>query len=90
MMTLWWANKLKSKDDLHIGQTLRIPPVSGLVYTVIDGDTLDNLASRFKVDAADITDLNGLADPVLVVGQVLVLPGAKGAPIPTPDRRPSR
>ena len=90
MMTLWWANKLKSKDDLHIGQTLRIPPVSGLVYTVIDGDTLDSLASRFKVDAADITDLNGLDDPVLVVGQVLVLPGAKGAPIPTPraDAKP--
>ncbi len=88
MMTLWWANKLKSKDDLHIGQTLRIPPVSGLVYTVIDGDTLDSLAGRFKVDAADITDLNGLADPVLVVGQVLVLPGAKGAPIPTPRPTP--
>ena len=25
MMTLWWANKLKSKDDLQIGQTLRDP-----------------------------------------------------------------
>jgi murein DD-endopeptidase MepM/ murein hydrolase activator NlpD len=88
MMTLWWANKLKAKDDLHIGQMLRIPPVSGLVYTVIDGDTLDNLAVRFKVDAADISDLNGLSDPVLVVGQVLVLPGAKGAPIPTPRPTP--
>ena len=34
MMTLWWANDLKSKDDLHIGQVLRIPPVTGLVVTV--------------------------------------------------------
>ena len=84
MMTLWWANKLKSKDDLHIGQVLRIPPVSGLVYTVKDTDTLDSLASRYKVSASHIIKLNGLADPVLVVGQVLVLPGAKGAPIPTP------
>ncbi len=84
MMTLWWANKLKSKDDLHIGQVLRIPPVSGLVYTVKDADSLDAVASRYKVDSADIVDLNGLEDPVLVVGQVLVLPGAKGAPIPTP------
>ena len=41
MMTLWWANKLKSKNELHIGQVLRIPPVSGLVVTVDDTDTLD-------------------------------------------------
>ncbi len=88
MMTLWWANKLESKDDLHIGQVLRIPPVSGLVYTVRDTDTLDALASRYKVSAAHITKLNGLEDPVLVVGQVLVLPGAKGAPIPTPKPTP--
>ena len=84
MMTLWWANKLESKDDLHIGQVLRIPPVSGLVYTVTDTDTLDSLADKYKVSAAHIIKLNGLEDPVLVVGQVLVLPGAKGAPIPTP------
>ena len=29
MMTIWWANNLKSKDDLHLGQVLRIPPVNG-------------------------------------------------------------
>ena len=34
MMTLWWANKLKSKDELHVGQQLRIPSVNGLVVTV--------------------------------------------------------
>jgi murein DD-endopeptidase MepM/ murein hydrolase activator NlpD len=88
MMTLWWANHLKSKDDLSIGQVLRIPPVNGLVYTVKDTDTLDSLASRYKVSAQHITKLNGLEDPVLVVGQVLVLPGAKGAPIPTPKPTP--
>jgi murein DD-endopeptidase MepM/ murein hydrolase activator NlpD len=84
MMTLWWANKLKSKDDLHIGQVLRIPPVSGLVYTVTDTDTLETLAAKYDVSANHIVKLNGLEDPTLVIGQVLVLPGAKGAPIPTP------
>ncbi len=88
MMTLWWANKLKSKDDLHVGQVLRIPPVSGLVYTVRATDTLDSVAARYKVDASDVIKLNGLEDPTLVVGQVLVLPGAKGAPIPTPKPTP--
>ena len=91
MMTLWWANKLKSKDDLHVGQVLRIPPVSGLVYTVKVGDTLDSVAEANKIDAVDILDANGLTDMNLIVGQVLVLPGAKGDPIPTPKptRRPS-
>jgi murein DD-endopeptidase MepM/ murein hydrolase activator NlpD len=88
MMTLWWANKLKSKDDLHIGQVLRIPPVSGLVYTVKATDTMDAVASRYKVAASQIVKLNGLEDSTLVVGQVLILPGAKGAPIPTPKPTP--
>ncbi|HEY3335456.1 MAG TPA: M23 family metallopeptidase [Candidatus Limnocylindrales bacterium] len=83
LMTLWWANKLKTKD-VKSGQVLRIPPVSGLVYTVKDTDTLDTVAKSFKVDASKIVELNGLEDPTLVVGQVLVLPGAKGAPMPTP------
>lgn len=88
MMTLWWANKLDSKDDLHIGQVLRIPPVSGLVVTVKDTDTLDSLATKYDVKPARILDLNGLEDTTLVVGQVLVVPGAKGAPIPTPKPTP--
>jgi murein DD-endopeptidase MepM/ murein hydrolase activator NlpD len=88
MMTLWWANKLKNKDDLHVGQVLRIPPVSGLVVTVGSADTLESLAAKHKVKPARILELNDLQDPTLVVGQVLVLPGAKGAPIPTPKPTP--
>ena len=53
MMTVWWANDLKTKDDLQIGQKLTIPPVSGLVVTVRPTDTLDTLAARYNVDAAD-------------------------------------
>ncbi len=42
MMTVWWANKLTSKDELKSGRELIIPPVSGLVVTVKAGDTLDS------------------------------------------------
>jgi murein DD-endopeptidase MepM/ murein hydrolase activator NlpD len=83
MMTLWWANHFTTKDTLKTGETLVIPPVNGLVVTVKDGDTLDALAATYKVDATAILDLNGLTDPNLVIGQVLILPGAQGAPIPT-------
>jgi murein DD-endopeptidase MepM/ murein hydrolase activator NlpD len=85
-MTLWWANKgtMKSKTDLHIGQMLRIPPANGLVITVGATDTLDGIAAKYSVDKQGIIDINQLTDPTLVVGQVLVVPGALGAPIATP------
>jgi murein DD-endopeptidase MepM/ murein hydrolase activator NlpD len=84
MMTIWWANDLQSKDALHVGQELSIPPVTGLVVTVTAADTLDSLAQRYDVDANDILVENKLSDPNLVVGQVLVIPGAAGKAIPTP------
>jgi murein DD-endopeptidase MepM/ murein hydrolase activator NlpD len=84
MMTVWWANKLKSKDELHVGQKLVIPPASGLVVTVGEGDTLEALATRYKVKAAEIVEFNQLSDETLVLGQVLVVPDAHGKAIATP------
>jgi murein DD-endopeptidase MepM/ murein hydrolase activator NlpD len=83
-MTIWWANNLSSKDQLHAGQILVIPPVSGLVITVKAGDTLDSLSARYKTTATAIVNTNELTDTNLIVGEVLVMPGAQGAPIPTP------
>jgi len=88
MMSLWWANDLKNKDDLHIGQRLDIPPVTGLIVTITADDTLESLADEYNVNGEDILVTNGLDDPNLVVGQVLVVPGAKGEPIPTPKPTP--
>ena len=52
--------------------------------TVAATDTLDALATKYNVSQDAIMTLNQLTDPTLVVGQVLILPGAKGA---HPDRR---
>jgi murein DD-endopeptidase MepM/ murein hydrolase activator NlpD len=93
MMTLWWANEITSKTDLHIGQTLVIPPVTGTVVTVGAGDTLGSIAAASGVDEAVIMAYNGLADATLVLGQVLIVPGGQGdaiaAPAPTPTHRPA-
>ena len=88
MMTVWWANKLKSKDELHVGQKLVIPPANGLVVTVVEGDTLEGLAGKYKVPAGDIVEFNGLQDETLVLGQVLVMPDARGKAIATPKPTP--
>jgi murein DD-endopeptidase MepM/ murein hydrolase activator NlpD len=88
MMTIWWANDLKAKDDLHVGQTLVIPPVSGLVIDVKDGDTLDSIAAATGASADEIVAYNGLEDRNLIIGQTLVIPGARGEGIPTPRPKP--
>lgn len=93
-MTVFWANDLKSNTDIHVGQTLRIPPVTGLIVKVTATDTLDAIAARYNVDSADILATNGISDPNIVVGQILVIPGAKGQavaairPVPKPVVRP--
>ena len=86
-MTLWWANDLKAKNKLVVGQELRIPPVSGLVIEVRASDTLTSLAAKYDVTEEDILSTNGLKDNHLVVGQVLMLPGARGAGISSPKPR---
>ena len=84
MMTVWWANHLRAKDDLHIGQTLTIPPVSGVVIQVSASDTLETLAAKYQVEPQDIIQANELDDPNLVIGQTLTIPGGHGSAIATP------
>jgi murein DD-endopeptidase MepM/ murein hydrolase activator NlpD len=84
MMTIWWANKLHAKDELKVGQQLVIPPVNGLVVTVGTNDTLASVAAAHNLDPQAIVTTNQLTDTTLVIGQVLILPGAQGAAIPTP------
>ena len=89
MMTVWWANDLASKTDLHIGQTLVIPPITGTVVTVGPADTLGSIAAASGVDQDVIMAYNGLTDSTLVLGQVLIVPGGQGAAIATPAPKPT-
>ena len=88
MMTLWWANHLKSKDSLKVGQKLIIPPVDGTVHIVKAGETLAKIADAADVSVDDIISFNGLTTDQVTVGQTLILPGGHGKPIPTPKPRP--
>ncbi len=89
MMTIWWANNLEAKDALVVGQKLLIPPTNGLVVTVKEGDTLASIAASAGADAAEIVEYNNLESDRVVIGQTLVVPGARGAPIATPKPTPA-
>jgi murein DD-endopeptidase MepM/ murein hydrolase activator NlpD len=62
----------------HLGREIMIPPGEGALYTVNAGDTVDQVASRFKVDPKVIWDYNRLYfeperfDP----GKIVFVPGA--------------
>ena len=89
MMTLWWANNLKSKNDLKPGQTLIVPPDDGLLVVVKEGQTLEQIGREYGVGPERIRLANGLPDTTIYIGQNLFVPKAQGDPIATPTPRPT-
>ena len=62
------------------------PEPEPFVYVVQRGDTLNEIADMFAVDAADIAALNDISNPNRIrEGQELLIPGdAPNRPSPTP------
>lgn len=90
--TIKWANDIKG-DSLTVGDSLKIPPVSGLVIKVQEGETIYSIAKKYRTDAQkilnfpfnDFADLNTFA---LSVGQSLIVPDGvmpQAAPIVRPS-----
>jgi soluble lytic murein transglycosylase-like protein len=75
--------------SLHPGDSLRLPPVEGLVVTVAAGDSLNALATRYSADAAAIAAYNQVDEDSLEKGEELVLPGGHLPPPQPPPTAPS-
>lgn len=70
-----WANNFNSNTVIHAGDIIHIPPVSGLAYTVASGDTLDLLATKYKVEKIKIAEQNKLTmSSELLIGQQIIIP----------------
>ena len=84
--TIIWANleDLNQQFFMEVGQSLRIPPVDGVLHTVADKDTLESIAKKYKVDVEKIVSYpaNNLpnADATLTTGQVLIVPDGDRTP----------
>lgn len=81
--TIMWSNpELEENPDwLPVGMEVVILPVSGVYHTVKEGDTIEKLAKKYKVDPSAITGypLNHLEGPPyeLKPGQKLIIPGGQ-------------
>ncbi|CAN5188583.1 hypothetical protein BH09PAT2_BH09PAT2_05270 [soil metagenome] len=53
--TIRWANDMQS-NDVMVGRTLNIPPVSGTVHTVVAGETIYTVATKYNVDPQNIVN----------------------------------
>jgi LysM repeat protein len=75
--TIRWTNTITG-DELTVGQTIIISPVNGIVYKIKNGDTIDSLVSRYRVNRDQFIAFNDLESGRLPsVGQRVVLPDGK-------------
>lgn len=73
-----WSNALTG-DSVTVGAKLVIPPVglSGIVYTVKAGDTLDSIASKYKADKAQLIAANDAEINGITVGEQIIIPNGQ-------------
>jgi murein DD-endopeptidase MepM/ murein hydrolase activator NlpD len=91
--TLLWNNsELRTDPDLLlVGEELTIPTSDGILYTVMLGDTLLDIAGLYQTDVGSIVGVSGneIGDADSVPeGAVLLLPGAVPPPPPSPAMTP--
>jgi murein DD-endopeptidase MepM/ murein hydrolase activator NlpD len=86
--TILWSNpKLEELPDLlRIGQEVVILPVDGVYHTVVEDDTLETIAEKYKVEVETITSLsfNSLRPPLYPIqeGMKLIVPGGTKPYVP--------
>ncbi len=76
-----WSNALGVGDTVIINQKLSIPPVTGIVYTVVTGDTVDSVASKFKASTEKITAFNDAEINGLKPGEQIIIPDGIIVPV---------
>lgn len=83
-----FANGLSDARALQMGQKLMIPPAEGALYTVKNGDTVDSIATHFKVDSSVILTYNRCTfEPEQCApGQKIFVRGAALPALLEPDR----
>jgi murein DD-endopeptidase MepM/ murein hydrolase activator NlpD len=82
--TVRYANGIEDIDNLKPGQTLNILPVTGVLHTVLSGDTLAGIAGRYKVAEAIIVSTNDLYGVDLTEGMKLLIPDGEIPEAPKP------
>ncbi|MDR1389227.1 MAG: M23 family metallopeptidase [Treponema sp.] len=72
------SNDIKNvRRNLLIGETIRIPNMDGIPYTVKPGDSYPAIAKSLEVPLEAVLDANDIQNDDVRTGTVLFIPGAK-------------
>ena len=77
VQTIIGSNPTMKKRVLIVGQELLVPPVSGVVYRVHDGETPESVAAAFGVTVGQLQEFNrGIDFRAFGAGTTIIIPGA--------------
>lgn len=85
--TILWANNLSVRSYIRPGDTLKIPPGTGVLHVVKKGESVGKIAQIYNVQGQEIVVANVLQKDGsdLRVGETLFIPGGvKLQPAPAP------
>lgn len=78
MNTIRWANDIGQKEAIQPGDKLIILPISGVRHTVKKDETIASIAKKYKGDASEIAQFNGLHEgDSIAVGDELIIPNGE-------------
>lgn len=87
-----WSNGISDEDFVKPGSTLSIPSITGIIYTVKAGDTIDGIAAKYKAQSSLLASQNDLlGNEDLIAGMKIIVPDGQieevtPAPAPVASR----
>lgn len=82
--TIRFANSVTDVDSISPGSKLIIPPVTGVLHTVVAGESTAGIAKRYNANEALIISQNDLYGEELTVGMKLMVPDGDIPEAPKP------
>ena len=69
-----WSNGITDENFVKPGQTISVPTITGIIYTVKAGDSIESIAAKYKSTAALIESQNDLYGESLRAGLQIIVP----------------
>jgi len=82
--TIRYANSIEDINSIAPGDKLVIPPVTGVLHTVVAGESTAGIAKRYAASEAMIIEQNNLYGEELSVGMKLMVPDGDIPEAPKP------
>ncbi len=83
--TIRWANDIEG-NSVKEGKEILILPVTGVIYYIERGDTVEEIAKIHEARNEDVVAFNNISSSALVTGERIIVPGGKPPPPPPPPK----